>query len=119
MFNWHEIVLKFAPESDYPAIRDRVQKALDTAFADYRESLDMQRRRMEVSLTSVSAAELKPKARIHFTTSAIGVTVRFPVVMDKAVEIDERIISEIFAAVNRDPKLKLINAEIPTANSGA
>ena len=118
-FNWHEIVLKFAPESDYPEIRDRVQKALDTAFADYRESLDLQRRQMEVSLTSVSAAELKPRARINFTTSAIGVTVRFPVVMDKAVEIDERIIREIFAAVNCDPKLKLINAEIPTANSGA
>jgi vacuolar-type H+-ATPase subunit D/Vma8 len=52
------------------------------------------------------------------TTSAIEMIVRFPVVMDKAVEIDERIISEIFAAVNRDPKLKLINAEIPTTKTG-
>ncbi len=37
--------------------------------------------------------------------------------MDKAVETDERIIGEIFAAVDRDPKLKLINAEIPASKS--
>ena len=60
------------------AIRGRVQKAMDAAFADDRDSLDLQRRGMELSLTSVSAAELKPRVRIPFTTSAIEVIVRFP-----------------------------------------
>jgi len=35
--------------------------------------------------------------------------------MNQVVEMDERIISEIFAAVDREPQLKLINAEIPAA----
>ncbi len=55
-FIWREIVLKFSPESDYRAIRDRVQNAIDTAFADYRDSLERQRRQMEMSLTSISAS---------------------------------------------------------------
>lgn len=116
-FIWREIVLKFARETDYHAIRDRVQKAIDASFADYRDSLERQRRQMEMSLTSISASELKPRARIHFTSSAIEVVVRYPVVMDKAVEIDERIIGEIFAAVDREPRLALLNAEIPASKA--
>lgn len=118
-FIWREIVLKFAPESDYRTIRDRVQKAIDTAFADYRDSLERQRRQMEMSLSSISASELKPRARIHFMTSAIEVAIRYPVVLEKASEIDERVVGEIFAAVDREPKLKLINSEIPALKAGA
>jgi len=118
-FIWHEIVLKFAPESDYRAIRDRVGNAIDTALADYRDSLEWQRRQMEMSLTSISASELKPRAHIHFTTSAIQVLVRYPVVLEKATEIDERVIGDIFAAVDREPKLKLINSEVPALKAGA
>ncbi|PYX40306.1 MAG: hypothetical protein DMG81_06655 [Acidobacteria bacterium] len=114
-FIWHEIVLTFAHDSDYHEIRTRVQKAIDTAFADYRDTLELQRRQMEMSLSSISANELKPRARIHFTGSAIEVVVRYPIVMDKAAEIDERISGELFAAAYSEPKLKLMNAEVPTA----
>jgi predicted molibdopterin-dependent oxidoreductase YjgC len=116
-FIWREIVLKFATDSDYRAIRDRVQKAIDTAFSDYRDSLERQRMQMELSLTSISTGELKPRARVHFTTSATEVIVRYPVVMDNAVETDERIIGEIFTAVNREPRLNLLNAEVPTSKA--
>ncbi len=116
-FIWHEIVLTFARESNYQEIRTRVEKAIDTAFADYRDSLELQRRQMEMSLSSIAANELKPRARIHFTTSAIEVVVRYPVVMDKAAEIDERIIGEMFSAAYAEPKLKLMNAEVPTATA--
>jgi small-conductance mechanosensitive channel len=118
-FIWREVVLKFAPESDYRAIRDRVQKAIDTAFGDYRDSLERQRRQMEMSLTSISASELKPRAHTRFTNSAIEVLIRYPVVLEKASEIDERVIADIFAAVDREPKLKLINSEIPALRAGA
>ena len=116
-FIWHEIVLKFARDTDYHALRERVQKAIDTAFADYRDLLENQRRQMEITLTSISASELKPRARIHFTSSAIEVVVRYPVVIDKATEIDERIVGEMFEAADREPKLNLLNAEIPTAKA--
>ena len=42
---------------------------------------------------------------------------RFPVIVDKAGEIDERIISEIFAAIAHEPKLKLLNAEVAASKS--
>jgi len=116
-FSWREIVLKFAPESDFHEIRDRVHKAIDKTFSDYQESFDTQRRRLEMSLSSITPAELKPRTRIHFTTVAVEVIVRFPVVTDKAGEIDERLIGELFSVIDHDPKLKLLNADLPAAKA--
>jgi small-conductance mechanosensitive channel len=118
-FIWHEIVLKFSADSDYRAIRDRIQKAIDSAFADYRDKLEAQRRQMELTLTSVPASELKPRTRTHFTTSTIEVTVRYPVVIDKASDIDERVVGEIYAAIDREPKLTLLDSKVPAHAAGA
>jgi small-conductance mechanosensitive channel len=118
-FIWHEIELSFAPESDYRVVRDRVDKAMEAAFAEYRENMERQRRQMEISLSSVAATELKPKTRIHFTPSAIEVMIRFPVVVQKANEIDDRIMRELFAAVDREPKLKLLGSQIPAVKAEA
>jgi small-conductance mechanosensitive channel len=118
-FIWHEISLKFAPEIDYRVLRARLDEATNTALAPYRDLLERQRRQMEMTVSSIAEAELKPRVRIHFTTSALEVVVRFPVVMEKAGEIDEQVISELFAAVDREPKLKLIDSTMPAVKTGA
>jgi small-conductance mechanosensitive channel len=111
-FLWREVTLRFSPDSDHRLIRERIQHALNSAFAEYRESLERQRRQMEMSISSVPASELKPRVRVHFTTSATELIVRYPVTIDKSAEIDERVIGEMFAAVDHDPKLKLLASEI-------
>ena len=118
-FIWHEISLKFAPEIDYRVLRARLDEATKTALTPYRDLLERQRRQMEMTVSSIAEAELKPRVRIHFTTSALEVVVRFPVVMEKAGEIDEQVISELFAAVDREPKLKLINSTMPAVKTEA
>jgi small-conductance mechanosensitive channel len=118
-FIWHEISLKFAPEIDYRVLRARLDEATNTALAPYRDLLERQRRQMEMTVSSIAEAELKPRVRIHFTTSALEVVVRFPVVMEKAGEIDEQVISELFAAVDREPKLKLIDSTMPAVKTEA
>jgi len=118
-FIWHEISLKFAPEIDYRVLRARLDEATNTALAPYRDLLERQRRQMEMTVSSIAEAELKPRVRIHFTTSALEVVVRFPVVMEKAGEIDEQVISELFVAVDREPKLKLIDSTMPAVKTEA
>lgn len=118
-FIWHEIRLTFAPESDYHAVRERVNQAIESAFAEYHDSLERQQRQMEITLNSISAAELKPKLRMYFAPSGLEVLVRYPVVFSKAQEIDEHLMSAIFAAVDREPKQKLIGSEVPTPRIAA
>jgi small-conductance mechanosensitive channel len=117
-FVWREITLRFALDSDYREIRERLQRAMNTALGDFTDFLDRQRRQMELSISSVPTSELKPRMRTHFTSSATEVTIRYPVVAEKSSEIDERIMGEVFSAIERDPKLKLLDSQVSTLQVG-
>jgi len=118
-FAWREVTLRFSSDSDYRQIRERLQGAIDRAFSDYQDFLEGQRRQMELSVTSIPSAELKARAHARFSTSATEVSVRYPVVADKSAEIAERMMSEIFAAIGHDPKLKLLDSQISTVKTPA
>jgi len=112
-FIWHEIKLTFAAESDHKAVRERVNKAVDSGFADYRENLERQQQQMERSLASVPSTALKPKIQSHFTPAGLEFRVCYPVVLQKAQEIDEHLMSAVLMEVAREPKLQLIASELP------
>jgi hypothetical protein len=71
-----------------------------------------------LSISSVPTSELKPRMRTHFTSSATEVTIRYPVVAEKSSEIDERIMGEVFSAIEHDPKLKLLDSQVATLQVG-
>jgi small-conductance mechanosensitive channel len=114
-FVWHELKLTLGSETDYHNAKDRIIKAVDAALGHYRENIDTQRRMVERNLSTVSAGELQPKVRLHYTGSGIEATVRYPVEIEKAAEIDDHLMRELLAAVEQEPRLKLISAEMPTA----
>jgi small-conductance mechanosensitive channel len=114
-FVWHELKLTLASETDYHTAKDRILKAVDSALGHYRENIDSQRRMVERNLSTVSAGELQPKVRLHYTASGIEATVRYPVEIEKANDIDDHLMRELLAAVEQEPRLKLISAEMPTA----
>jgi len=113
-FVWHEISLTFSPEGNYRMIQERIASAVDTALQDHREEMERQMRHMEQTVNSISAIELKPKARLRITASGIEVTVRFPVELQNAAEIDHRVMREIYEAIEQEPKLKLVGSGTPT-----
>lgn len=116
-FVWHELKLTLAPDTEYHAARERIAQAVDKALEGYRENVDLQRRLMERSLASISVADLAPKIRLHYTASGIEATVRFPVDLAKASEIDDHVMRELLSATEREPKLKLLRAEMPGVKS--
>jgi hypothetical protein len=100
-------------------VRERVTKAVEVAFAEYHEKMDLQRRQMEMMLNSISSVELKPQIRLHFSSVGIEVNIRFPVEMGGASEIDERIMRELLTAIEREPRLKLVGSQMPTVRTEA
>jgi hypothetical protein len=113
-FVWHEISLAFSPEGNYRMIQERITAAVDIALKDYREEMELQMRQMERTLDSISSIELKPRTSLHMTASGIEVTVHFPVGLQNAAEIDDRVMHEIYAAIDQEPKLKLAESGMPT-----
>ena len=114
-FIWHELKLTLGSETNFQEAKERLAKTVDSVLAHYRESIDSQRRLVEQNLSTVSAGELQPKVRLHYTASGIEVTIRYPVEIEKAAEVDDHLMRELMAAIEKEPKLKLISAEMPAS----
>ncbi|MEN6624156.1 MAG: hypothetical protein ABFD50_21740, partial [Smithella sp.] len=113
-FVWHEISLTFSAESNYQMTQERITAAVDTALENYREEMEKQVRHMEQTLDSISSIELRPRTLLRTTASGVEVTVRFPVGLQNAAEIDDRVMREIYAAIDQEPKLMLVESGMPT-----
>lgn len=103
-------------------IQERITTAVDNVLKDHREEMERQGHHMEQALNSISTIELRPKTQLHFTASGIEVTVRFPVGLKDAVDIDDRMMRELYAAIEQEPKLKLagmptLRTDLPTPTS--
>jgi small-conductance mechanosensitive channel len=117
-FIWHELKLTLSSETDYSGAKQRLTDAINKALEDYRENMEAQQQNLERNLTSVSAAELRPKVKLHYAASGIEANIRFPVELSKATEMDDHVMKEIMAAMDREPKLKLVSAEMPAMKAG-
>jgi Mechanosensitive ion channel, beta-domain len=109
-FAWHEIALTFAPDSEYHIVKQRVQNAVDSAFSKYRDNIEQQKQHMEASVNSMASIDLRPRIRVHYTATGIESVVRFPVEGKTASEIDDQIMHQLLAEINREPELRLVGA---------
>jgi small-conductance mechanosensitive channel len=111
---WHEISFTLAADSDYRSVEQRMRTAVDAVFKDYHQDMERERQVMETNFNSVSIGPLTPSVRFRLTSAGLQVFVRFPVESRHAVEIDDRVSRGILAAIDKEPKLRVVEAEIPT-----
>jgi small-conductance mechanosensitive channel len=112
-FLWHEIILTLDPKSHYRQVEQRMMEAVNKVFAEYRDKMEIQRRNVERSLNSTIAA-FSPESRLHLTQTSLEVVIRYPVDLEHAGEIDNRVTREILDALERDPGLRLQVSAGPT-----
>lgn len=118
-FLWHEITMTLGAESDYHEAEQRMLGAVNKVFEDYREKMELQRRSMERSLSSVSTAVFKPESNLRLTPTGVEVVIRYPVELGNAAEIDDRVTRELLLALDREPKLRLLGSRGPAPNPPA
>jgi small-conductance mechanosensitive channel len=111
-FQWHEITLTLGLESNYQSVEKRMIEAVKKVSAGYRDSLEAQVRNLERSLHTVRLGSLDPESRLRMTSDGLEVIIRYPVDLATAAEIDDRITREVLEAIGREPKLRLISAQI-------
>ncbi len=96
-FLWHEVTRNLPPGSDYRPIEEKMLQAVNKVFADYQEKLEEQLRRMEHVLKTMPIPALHPESRVRMTKNGVSVTIRYPVDMHHAREMDDRINREVLA----------------------
>lgn len=111
-FLWHEVSLTLAPDSDYALAEKRILGAVEKVYADYHDTIEQQYREMERTL-NIATKIPKPRSRLRLTQSGLEVVIRFPVELDSATEIDDRITREVLHALEQPPRLRLVGSGTP------
>ena len=93
-FLWHEVAITVPPGSDYRAAQSKLLAAVEGVFGEYRDDIDRQHRDME-RLLSMSTPAPRPHTRLRVAGSGMEIRVRYPVEIDNAGEIDNRVAAAV------------------------
>ena len=110
-FVWHEVSLTLAAESDFEVAEKRILGAVEKVYADYRDRIEQQHREIERTI-SVAVAVPKPRSRLRLTQTGMEIVIRYPVELETATEVDDRITRELIHALEEAPSLKLVGTGI-------
>ena len=113
-FMWHEITVTLPGDSDYHKVAKNLAEVVEKIFADYKDDIESQRRQMERTLGYTSAGEFRPRTRLLFTGGGLEAVIRYPVTLQNATEIDDRITREVLDALGKDNQQKPTGQSTPT-----
>ena len=89
-YAWHELVITVKPEGDHRALRDKALAAVNSVYGEYRSEFERQQGeigdRLEIVLTAPA-----PDSRFQLDDAGLALIVRYPVLLSRAEEIDDRI----------------------------
>lgn len=117
-FVWRESQFTLAADSDYRVVEQRLLAAIEAVFQDFKKNFEQLGHQMEESLSSITVGPLTPRLRFRLTTAGLEVSLRFPVELRLAEEVDDRLTREILSAIEMEPKLKIVAAEVPGIQIG-
>jgi small-conductance mechanosensitive channel len=100
-FAWHQVTLALPAGLNPFSARENLLKAVQTGLAEYKEEIARQHSAMEDTFEATAASRLEPTVQLQFTSSGLEATVRYPVALPHAMEIDERVAHALLS----DPEL--------------
>jgi len=100
-FLWHEVSLSVPSHSDFRGTQERMLAAVESVFADYESAIDRQHRDMDRLLGTTTAAP-RPHSRLRVAPGGVEIRVRYPVEIEKAGDIDDRIAAAVAEATQQN-----------------
>jgi small-conductance mechanosensitive channel len=97
---WHEITLSLPAGSDYAALKDKLIAAVAGVLVDYRDDIVRQTQELQRTASGSAAGDPKPQVQLHFSASGVEALVRYPVQLQHAAEIDERVSRELLNVIS-------------------
>jgi small-conductance mechanosensitive channel len=104
-YAWHEVAIMLKPDADPTKIQQKVLDTVTSVYAEYQHSIDHQHALVE-RILDASVAAPTPKAHVHFVDTGLELTVRFPVEISRAAEIDDEVTRKLMDAIGSDEELK-------------
>ena len=111
-YAWHTATATVEEPSNYQDARERLTQAVKSVYEDYRQAIERQHQVFERSTDMQTTAPV-PVSRMQFTQSGLEITIRYPVSLGEAGEIDERIVDGILSEAGNEPKLRFTSGGSP------
>ena len=110
---WHEITLVLPPGADYTALKDRLAAAATSVIKDYKEDMVRQTEAIQRTASVHAVGEAQPQVQLRFSAASVDAVVRYPVQLQYAAEIDERVSRELLAVLSHDAPAPRIGSDKP------
>ncbi|MDB6041915.1 MAG: small-conductance mechanosensitive channel [Gammaproteobacteria bacterium] len=94
-FAWHETTVSLPAGCNYAAVKDKLLAAVSNVVKDYHEEIVRQTQEIAKTTASSSAGDASPQIQLHFSPAGVEALVRYPVQLQHAAEIDERVSREL------------------------
>jgi small-conductance mechanosensitive channel len=105
-FAWHHVTLTVPSDADFGVINKRLVEAVDNVLADYRAHIEALYQRMEKTGILISDHGLRAQLEFHLTVNGVETTIRYPVDIQHATEIDARVSRGLLGVLDRSAERK-------------
>ncbi len=102
-YTWHEAVLPLAAKADYDAVQKALTAAVDPVFKEY--DLETLWHRRAFDPIDLSVEPPAPEHRVQFSDNGPELIARYPVDLNRAGEIDDKITRALIEAIDHDENL--------------
>jgi small-conductance mechanosensitive channel len=102
-FAWHETTLTLPQDADYTALKEKLFAAVDGVVKQYHDEIVRQTREIQktTSSTAVVVASASPQVQLRFSASSVEALVRYPVELQHAAQIDEKVSEAMLRAIRQ------------------
>jgi hypothetical protein len=80
---------------------------VNAIFAEYHDKMKVQHTTMERSISTLSVGPLDTESRLRLVPTGIQVVVRYPVELEHAAEVDDRVTRAVVSATGHQPQVEV------------
>lgn len=103
---WHEITATLPAGGDYAALKTKLFEAVSNVLKDYQDDILRQTQEIQRTAASHGRGDAQPQVQLRFSASGVDAIVRYPVELQHAAEIDERVSREVLNVVSEAAQTK-------------
>jgi small-conductance mechanosensitive channel len=96
---WHDITLTLPAKADPSVMKEKLLGAANQVLSEYSEDIARQTREIQAKTLLQAGGDAQAQVQLRFSASGVEALVRYPVQLQHAAEIDERMSRELLKVV--------------------
>jgi small-conductance mechanosensitive channel len=101
-YAWHEVSIAIAPSGDHKAVHEKTFAAVNSVYGEYKDVIESQQGTVGDRDEIVLQAP-KPEAKFQLNSDGLELIIRYPVLLARASEIDDRMAQAVTDVLATEP----------------